>query len=64
MENMSIQIDNILDNAFLKTLLKNDVVIYGKFIRDVIINNMSMEKYSKNYYNVINCYAKYIYMDV
>ena len=61
---MSIQIDNMEDNAFLKTLLKNDVVIYGKFIRDVIINNMSMEKYSKNYYNVINCYAKYIYMDV
>ena len=64
MDYQAINIDKIIDNEFIQLLLKNDVVIYGKFIRDIIIDNKSLEDYSKDYFNVINCYSKYVYMDI
>ena len=45
-------------------LLKNDVVIYGKFLRQHFFENISLEEFSKQESNKINCYTKYLYMDL
>ena len=64
MENISIKLNSILDNEFIKRLLKNDVVIYGRFIREILIKGVTMEEYSKSNHNVISCYSKYLYTDI
>lgn len=64
MEEISTRVADILNNKFITDLLKNDVVFYGRFIREILINNKSLEDYSKDTYNIINCYAKYLYSDI
>ena len=47
MEEVSIKLLEIFDNDLIKALLKNDCVIYGSFVRDVIVQGISLKEYSK-----------------
>lgn len=64
MEEVSIKLLEIFDNDLIKALLKNDCVIYGSFVRDVIVQGISLKEYSKKKYNVISCYSRYILSDI
>lgn len=64
MEDVSIKLVEIFNNDLIHTLLKNECVIYGSFVRDVVVHGVSLTDYSKKKYNVINCYAKYILSDI
>ena len=64
MEYNSIRLKEIFENEFIKTLLKNDVVIYGRFVREVLIKGKSIKEYSEGSDNIITCYSKYILTDV
>ena len=64
MEAISINLTEIFDNKFISTLLKNDCVIYGGFVREIVVQGVTLEDYSKKQYNVISCYAKYIFSDM
>ena len=68
MEDISIRLNELMKNDFFRMLLKNDVVIYGKFLRQHFFENMSLEEYSKLQYtngdmdcpktllNIFNCH--------
>ena len=55
---------NIYEHPILSTLIKNDVTIYGKFIRSIIFENKSISDYFLDESSVINCYAKLVFKDI
>ena len=58
METTSINLTEIFENKFIGSLLKNDCVIYGGFIREVVIEGKSLEDYSKQQFTY-SSYSKY-----
>ena len=56
-------LNNIYENPILSTLIKNDVTIYGKFIRSIVFENKSISNYLLDE-SVINCYTKLVFKDI
>ena len=61
MDTFNIDFDKIINNQFFEKLLKNDVGIYGKFIRNILTENKSLKDMQNS---TINAYAKLIYKDI
>ena len=60
------KINEIYNNKLLNSLLKNDCIIYGEFIRNILLEDITVEKflllYSTN--NYIKCFASYKYKEI
>ena len=60
----SINLNNLYKLEFVKKILKNDGVIYGPFIRRMLLENESFENFAKSKYPIISCYAKYLFLEI
>ena len=59
------KLNDLYNNQIISILLKNDVIIYGKFIRNILIENMSLNDFFPNgSINTVTCYAKFIYKPI
>jgi len=56
-------IDSIYSHIIFSSLIKNEVTIYGNFLRKVLFENISIEDYFKNNYQ-INAYSRNIFRDI
>lgn len=61
MDSGFINFSSITNNDFFKKLFKNDVEIYGPFVRKILIDSEEL-KTLKN--QTIHCYAKFLYKDI
>jgi hypothetical protein len=59
-----LKLETIFDEPFFTNLLKNDVVIFGQAVRELVINGLNLKEFSEKEYNVINAYAKAIFIDI
>ena len=65
MENsFSINLNNLYNLEFVKKILKNDGVIYGSFVRRLLIENESFENFVKSKFPIISCYSKYLFLEI
>ena len=39
------KLNDLYNHEIISTLLKNDVIIYGKFVRNIVIENMSLNDF-------------------
>lgn len=60
---MQILIHPIQKEAIFEKLFKNDIVIYGTFVRQLLIEGKSLKELSKNS-NHIHAYGKAVYRDI
>ena len=59
------KLNALYNNEIISSLLKNDVIIYGKFVRNILIENISLNDYfSSSSINTITCYAKSMYTPI
>ena len=59
------KLNDLYNNEIISILLKNDVIIYGKFIRNILIENMSLNDFFSNgSINTVTCYAKSVYKPI
>lgn len=59
----TLSIDALRNYSVFTKLLKNDVILYGKCVRQLLVENVSMKEYSKTGH-VINCFAQFIFIDI
>ena len=53
MDTFNIDFDKIINNQFFEKLLKNDVGIYGKFIRNILTENKSLKDMQNSTINAL-----------
>ena len=59
------KLNNLYKNDIINKLLKNDVVIYGKFIRNILIEGILLKDFLSNSPdNIITCYALSAYKNI
>uniref|UniRef100_A0A6C0IXN1 RING-type domain-containing protein n=1 Tax=viral metagenome TaxID=1070528 RepID=A0A6C0IXN1_9ZZZZ len=60
------KINIIYNNKIFFSLLKNDCIIYGDFIRTILFNDINLEDYlsSQSSKNYIKCFGSYKYKDI
>ena len=56
-------IDSIYSHDIFSSLIKNEVTVYGKFLRKVVFENISIEHYLTND-SQINAYTRNIFRDI
>jgi len=61
MDSCSINFDQIISHTIFEKLLKNDVGLYGRFIRNILLENKLLKNIT---YKTIHGYAKLIYRDI
>lgn len=64
MNNFTITLKAIEECPIFEKLFKNDVVVYGKFVREILVEGYTLDEFSKNRNRTIHCYAKLIYKDI
>ena len=62
--NYNLKLETIFKEPFFTNLLKNDVVIFGSAVRELVVNGLSLKQFSKKEYNVISSYGKAIFIDI
>ena len=56
---------NLYNNYIIYSLLKNDAIIYGKFVRNILIEEISLTQFLSNSPdNIITCYASSTYKNI
>jgi hypothetical protein len=59
------KLNDLYNDEIISALLKNDVIIYGKFVRNILIENMSLNDFFlSGTINTVTCYAKSIYKPI
>jgi hypothetical protein len=64
MDKSAILLSPIEIQPIFEKLFKNDVVIYGRFVRQILIEGTTLPEFSNDKLNTIHCYAKSIYRDI
>ena len=66
MESYNSPIESIYNHPIFKSLLKNEVTLYGCFIREILYENVSINEYINYQTNnkMINCYARTVYKEI
>tara|TARA_E500000178_G_scaffold336847_1_gene375353 strand:+ start:2936 stop:3721 length:786 start_codon:yes stop_codon:yes gene_type:complete len=61
MDSGFINFNSITNNDLFKKLFKNDVEIYGPFVRKILIDSEEIKSWKNQ---TIHCYAKFLYRDI
>ena len=66
MESHNSPIESIYIHPIFKSLLKNEVTLYGCFIREILYENVSINDYINKQTSdkIINCYARTVFKEI
>ena len=57
-------INSLYSHEIISNLIKNEVTIYGKFLRKILFDNCSIDDYFKDDNNKINGYTRLVFRDI